>query len=90
MIFPNLQIFLLFVISITNLLMSDDEDFVRCRVISEMQHPLDMRLSFYKWRYKYLLNSHDLMAMMKAVPLKVECSNKISPLLHHFLQYKYL
>ena len=80
--FLNLCIFLLFVISIINRLMSDDGDFVYCRVISEMQHALETRLPFYKWRYEYLLNLRDRMAMMKAMPLKVESSNKISPLLH--------
>ena len=71
MIFPNFCIFSLFVISITNPLISDDEDFVCCRVISEMQHALDKRLPFYKWRYKYLLNSRDRVAMMKAMPLNI-------------------
>ena len=80
--FLNLCIFLLFVISIINRLISDDGDFVYCRVISEMQHALETRLPFYKWRYEYLLNLRDRMAMMKAMPLKVESSNKISPLLH--------
>ena len=82
--FLNLCIFLLFVISIINRLISDDGDFVSCRVISEMQHALETRLPFYKWRYEYLLNLSDRMAMMKAMPLKVECSNKISPLLHPY------
>ena len=50
-----------------------------------MQHALEMRLPFYKWRYKYLLNLRNHMAMMKAMPLKVECSNKISPLLHPYV-----
>ena len=71
--FLNLCVFSLFVISITNCIISDDGDFVCCRVISEMQHALKTRLPFYKWRYEYL---------MKAIPLKVECSYKISPLLH--------
>ena len=82
--FLNLCIFSLFVISIINRLISDDGDFVCCRVISEMQHALETRLPFYKWRYEYLLNLRDRMAMMKAMPLKVECSNKISPLLHPY------
>ena len=80
--FLNLCIFLLFNISIINCLISDDGDFVCCRVIAEMQHAMETRLPFYKWRYKYLLNLRDRMAMMKAMPLKVKCSNKISPLLH--------
>ena len=84
MIFPNLCIFWLFVVSIISPLISDDGDFVYCRVISEMQHALETRLPFYKWRYEYLLNLCDRMAMMKAMPLKVECSNKISPLLHSY------
>ena len=63
-------------------LISDNEDFICCRVISEMQHVMEMRLPFYKWRYKYLLNSRDRMPMMKAMALKVECSKKINPLLH--------
>ena len=67
MIFPNLCIFLLFVISVINPLISDDGDFVRCHVISEMQHSLETRLPFDKWRYEYLLNSRDRMAMMKAM-----------------------
>ena len=79
MIFPNLCIFWYFVISIISHLISDDGDVVCCRVISEMQHALETRLPFYKWRYEYLLNSHDRMPMMKAMPLKVERSNKISP-----------
>ena len=79
--FINLRIFSLFVISITIRLTLDD---VCCRVISEMQHALETRLPFYKWRHKYLLNLHDRMAMVKAMPLKVECSNKISPLLHPY------
>ena len=48
MIFPNLCIFSLLVISIKNALISDNGDFVCCRVISEMQHALDTRLPFYK------------------------------------------
>ena len=82
--FLNLCIFSLFVIPIINCLISDDGGFVYCRVISEMQHALDTRLSFYKWRYEYLLNLCDHMVMMKAILLKVECSNKISPLLHPY------
>ena len=82
--FLNLRIFSLFFISIINRLISDYGDFVCCRVISEMQHALEKRLPFYKWRYEYLLNLSDCMAMMKAMPLKVECSNKISPLLHPY------
>ena len=84
MIFPNLMHFFVFQFSIINPLISDDGDFACCPVISEMQHALAMRLSFYKWRYKYLLNSRDRMAMMKAMPLKVECSNKIGPLLYPY------
>ena len=84
MIFSNLVIFSVFVISIINPLISDDGDFVCCRVKSEKQHGLETRLPFDKWRYEYLLNSRDRMAMMKAMPLKDECSNKISPLLHPY------
>ena len=83
--FLNLCSFSLFVISI--IYKSSNIgwwDFVCCRVISEMQHALEARLSFYKWRYEHLLNLRDLMAMMKAMPLKVECSNNISPLLHPY------
>ena len=87
MIFPNLCIFSLFVISIIDPLISDDGDFVCCRVISEMQHVLETRLPFYKRRYEYLLNLRDCMAMMKAMPLKVEWSNKIRPLLHSYFYY---
>ena len=82
--FLNLCIFLLFIISIINRRISDDGDFVCCRVISEMQHVLETRLSFYEWRYEFLLNSRDRMAMMEATPLKVERSNKISPSLHPY------
>ena len=35
-------------------------------------------------RYEFLLKSRDRMAVMKAIPLKVERSNKISPLLHPY------
>ena len=35
-------------------------------------------------RYEFLLKSRDRMAVMKAKPLKVERSNKISPLLHPY------
>ena len=76
--FLNLCIFSLFVIPIINCLISDDGGFVYCRVISEMQHALETRLSFYKWKYEYSLNLCDHMVMMKAILLKVECSNKIS------------
>ena len=55
MILPNLCIFSLFVISIINPLMSDDEDFVCRRLISEMQHALETRLLFYTGRYEYYL-----------------------------------
>ena len=82
--FLNLCIFSLFVISIINRLILDDGDFVCCHVILEMQHALETRLPFYKRRYEYLLNLRDRMAMMKAMPLKVECSNKISPSLHPY------
>ena len=82
--FNDLCIFTLFVISIINSLILDDGDFVCYRVISEMQHAQATKLLFYKQRYKYLLNSRDRMAMMKTMPLKVECSNKISPLLHPY------
>ena len=82
--FLNLCIVSLFIISIINHSILDDGDFVCCCVISEMQHALETRLPFYKWRYEYLLNLRDRMAMMKAMPLKVECSNKISPLLHPY------
>ena len=83
--FLNLFIFSLFVVSIINRLKSDDGDFVCCRLISEMQHALETRLPFYKWRYEYLLNLSNRMAMIKAMSLKVECSNKINPLLHPYL-----
>ena len=46
MIFPNLCIFSYFVISIIDTLRSDDGDIVCCRVISEMLHALETRLSF--------------------------------------------
>ena len=78
------HLFSLVVISIINPLISDDGDFVYCRLISDMQHALKRRLPFHEWRYEFLLNSRDLMAMMKAIPLKVERSNKISPLLHPY------
>ena len=79
--FLNLCIFSFFVISVKNRLISDYGGFFCCRVISEMQHTLETRLPFYKWRCKYLLNLSDRMTMMKGMPLKVEWSNKISPLL---------
>ena len=82
--FLILCVFSLFLISIINRLISDDGDFVWCRVISEMQHALETRVPFHKWRYEYLFNSGHRMAMMKAIPLKVECCNKISPLLHPY------
>ena len=85
--FLNLCIFLLFVISVINRLISDDEDFFCCHVISEMQHALEIRLPFFKWRYEYLLNLRDPMAMMKALPLKVECFNKISTLFHPYFYH---
>ena len=44
MIFPNLCIFSLLVFPIINPLISDDGDFVCCRVISEIQHALEKRL----------------------------------------------
>ena len=84
MIFSNLVIFSVFVISIINPLISDDGDFVCCRVKSEKQHGLETRLPFDKWRYEYLLNSRDHIAMMKAMPLKFEYSDKMSPLLHPY------
>ena len=49
-----------------------------------MQHARETKLPFYKWRCEYLLNLSDRMEMMKAMSLKVECSNKISPLLHPY------
>ena len=64
MIFPNVSIFSVFVIFIITPLILGDGDFVCCCVILEMQHALDTRLPFYKWRYEYLLNSRDHMAMM--------------------------
>ena len=82
--FPKFRPFYAFRYSIRNPLISDDGDFICCRVIWEIQHVLETRLPFYKWRYKYLLNSINCMAMMKAMPLKVECSNKISFLLHSY------
>ena len=99
MIFPNLCIFSLFVISIINPLISDDGDFVCRRLISEMQHALETRLLFYRWRYEYLLNDDVVVAVVVVVvvavvvvvkkesKMKVEFPNKISPL---FLEYKYL
>ena len=69
--FLNLCVFSLIVISIINRLISDDGDFVCCRVISEIQHALETRLLFSKWRYEYLLNLRGRMAMMKTRPLKV-------------------
>ena len=65
--FLNLCIFSLFVISIINRLISDDGDFVCCRVISEMQHAMETRLPFYKWRYEYLLNLRDRVAFSYAL-----------------------
>ena len=72
------------VVSIINPLISDDGDFACCHVISEMQNALKTRLPFYEWRIESLLHSHDHMAMMKAMLVKVEHSNKISPLLHPY------
>ena len=86
--FTNLCIFSLFVISIINRLTLDDGDFVCCHVISEMLHALETRLPFYKWRHKYLLNLHDCVTMVKAMPVKVGCSNKISPLLHSYFYFQ--
>ena len=82
--FLNLWIFLFCFISIINRLISDDGGFVCCHLISEMQHALERRLPFYKCRFAYLLNLCNHMTMMKAMPLKVECSNKISPLVHTY------
>ena len=82
MIFPNLCIFLLFVISVINPLISDDGDFVCCHVISEMQHALETRLPFYKWRYQYLLNSRDRIAMMK-VMWKLNALTRLVPYYIH-------
>ena len=48
MILPNLCIFSLSVFSIKDPLISDDGDFVCCRVISEMQHALEKRLPSYE------------------------------------------
>ena len=95
MIFQNLCIFSLFVISIINPLISDDGDFVCRRLISEMQHALETRLLFYKWRYEYLLNDDVVVAVVVVVVvavvvvkkesnMKVEFSNKISPLNPYF------
>ena len=95
MILPNLCIFSLFVISIINPLISDDEDFVCRRLISEMQHALETRLLFYKWRYEYLLNDDVVVAVVVVVVvavvvvkkesnMKVEFPNKISPLNPYF------
>ena len=84
MILRHSCFFSLVVISIINSLISDDGDFACCHVISEMQNALKARLPFYEWRFESLLHSHDHMAMMKAMPVKVEHSNKISPLLHPY------
>ena len=96
MIFPNLCIFSLFVISTINPLISDDGNFVCRRLISEMQHALNSRLLFYKWRYEYLLNG-DVVAVVVVVvvaavvvvvkkesSMKVEFPNKISSLNPYF------
>ena len=99
MIFPDLCIFSLFVISIINPLISDDGDFVCRRLISEMQHALETRLLLYKWRYEYLLNDDVVVAAVVVVVvavvvvvvvvkkesnMKVEFPNKISPLNPYF------
>ena len=95
MIFQNLCIFSLFVISIINPLISDDGDFVCRRLISEMQHALETRLLFYKWRYEYLLYDDAVVAVVMVVVvavvvvkkesnIKVEFSNRISPLNPYF------
>ena len=91
MIFPNLCIFSLFVISIINPLISDDGDFVCRRLISEMQHALETRLLFYRARYEYYLIDDVAVAVVVVVVaavavvvrkesnMKVELSNIISP-----------
>ena len=90
MIFPNLCIFSLLVISIVNPLITDAENYVCRRFISEMQHTLETRLLFYKWRYKYLLNDDVVVAIVavavvkKENNVKVEFPNKISLLNPYF------
>ena len=100
MIFPNLCIFLLFVISIINPLISDDGDFVCRRLISRMQHALETRLLLDKWRYQYFLNDDVVVAVVivivvavvvivikKESNIKVEFPNKISPLNPYFYNH---
>ena len=82
--FPTFMHIFAIRISIINPLISNGWNFVCCRVISEMQHVLETRLPFYEWRYEFLLNSRDRMAMMKAKPLKIERSKKINPSLHPY------
>ena len=71
MISPNLCIFLLFVISIINPLISDDGDFVCRYLISEMQHALETRLLSYKWRCKYLSNDDVVVAVVVVLVVTV-------------------
>ena len=98
MIFPNLCIFSLFVISIINPLISDDGDFACPHLIPKMQHALETRLLLYKRRNKYLLNDNVVVAVMVVVVVavvvvvvvkkesnvKVEFPNKISPVNPYF------
>ena len=89
--FPNLCIFWFFVISIINLLISEDGDFVCRRLISEMQHVLETRLLFYRGRYEYYLINDVAVAVVVVVVaavavvvrkesnMKVELPNIISP-----------
>ena len=71
MIFSDLCIFLVFVIYIITPLILEDGAFVYRRVISEMQHALETRLLFYKWRYEYLLNDNVVVAVVVVVVFAV-------------------
>ena len=96
MIFQNLCIFSLFVISTINPPKLDDEDFACRGLISEMQHALDSRLLFKKWRYEYLLNDDVVVVVVVVVVavvvvvvkkesnMKVKFHDKISPLNPYF------
>ena len=52
-------------------LISEDGAFVYRRLISEMQHALERRLLFYKWRYEYLLNDDVVVAVVVVVVFAV-------------------
>ena len=79
MIFSNLCIFLLFLISIINLLISDDGDFVCCCLILKIQHALKTGM----WTYGYLLNDDVMVAVVvllvavAAVVVKKESNMKV-------------